>query len=116
MPGGHTRAIFNSKETSRLLNTLEARLCRGGHRERDKTIEGSVELCQEDIECVQRVHKKNSISSSEIREVSEEDTHRVVEYSVGSTSFARAGGCQEGTKTFHLKSKTRVESLRDRTS
>jgi hypothetical protein len=33
------------------------------------------------IEQVQGVHEKNSISSSEIREVSEEDTYRVVEYS-----------------------------------
>jgi hypothetical protein len=54
----------------------------------DKIAEYSVKLCQVGIERVQRVHEENSISSSEIREVSEEDTYRVTEYSVGSARCA----------------------------
>jgi hypothetical protein len=46
-----------------LLNTLEVRLCRGRHRD-NRITEGSVELCQEGIERVQGVHRRNSILSS----------------------------------------------------
>jgi hypothetical protein len=43
------------------------------------------------------VHKVNSILSSEKREVSEEDTHRVVEHSVSSARSALSRSFQEGT-------------------
>jgi hypothetical protein len=52
------------------------------------TIEGYVKLCQVGIKRVQRVHEKNSVSSSEVREVLEADTYRVVEYSVVSAGCA----------------------------
>jgi hypothetical protein len=60
---------------------------RKAHREH-KITEDSIELCKEGIEQVQRVHKRNFVSSSEIREVSKEDTYRVSEYSVGSARRA----------------------------
>jgi hypothetical protein len=37
----------------------------------DRITEGYVKLCQEGIERVHRVHRRNSILSSEIREVSQ---------------------------------------------
>jgi hypothetical protein len=77
VPGGHTRAIKNLRGTSRLLNTLEGKLCRGS------TERG--ELCRAlpGGHCAgASVHKENSLLSSK-RRVSEGDTHRVVEYSGG---------------------------------
>jgi hypothetical protein len=44
----------------------------------DRITKDSMKLCQEGIDRVKRVHKKNSISSSEIREVSKEDTYIVI--------------------------------------
>jgi hypothetical protein len=60
---------------------------RKAHREH-KITEDSIELYKEGIEQVQRVHKRNFVSSSEIREVSKEDTYIVSEYSVGSARRA----------------------------
>jgi hypothetical protein len=52
VPGGRTRAITNSRETSRLLNTLEEELCRESI-EGNRFTENFVELCQVGIEWVQ---------------------------------------------------------------
>jgi hypothetical protein len=51
VPGGHTRIVQDSGGASRLLNTLEEKLCREGTK--DRVVEYSVELCQVGIEQVQ---------------------------------------------------------------
>jgi hypothetical protein len=66
----HQRNHKLKGEASRLLNTLEVKTVQRRAQRENKITEDSVKLCQEGIERVQRVHKKNSISSSEIREVS----------------------------------------------
>jgi hypothetical protein len=66
--------------SSRLLNTLEERLCRGGTK-RNKIVEDFVELCQEGIEQVQGVHKRTLFRVQREEKCQGEDTHRVVEYS-----------------------------------
>jgi hypothetical protein len=65
----HQRNHKLKGEASELLNTLEVKTVQR-KAQRDRITEDSVKLYQEGIERVQRVHKKNSISSSEIREVS----------------------------------------------
>jgi hypothetical protein len=84
----HQRNHKLKGEASRLLNTLEVETVQRKEQREGINIEGYVKLCQVGIERVQRVHEKNSVSSSEVREVSEEDTYRVVKYSIGSTRCA----------------------------
>jgi hypothetical protein len=48
-----------------MLNTLEEGLCRGGQRRRQNHCEILWKLCQEGIERVHRVHRENSLLSSE---------------------------------------------------
>ena len=71
--------VNNSRETSRLLNTLEEKLCRGSTERKSHW-----ESCRA-LSGVHRagtsVHKENSLSSSK-RRVPKEDTRRVVEHSV----------------------------------
>jgi hypothetical protein len=57
----------------------------------DRTTEGSVKLCQKGIEHVHRVHRRDSISSSERRSVERED--KISENSVKL--------CQEGIEKMH---------------
>jgi hypothetical protein len=78
---GAPEKSWTREEASELLNTLEVKTVQT-KAQRDRITEDSMKLCQEGIERVQRVKKKNSISSSEIREVSKEETYRVTEHSV----------------------------------
>jgi hypothetical protein len=48
----------DSKEASRLLNTLEGGTVQRKAQKRNRTTEGSVKLCQEGIERVHRVHQR----------------------------------------------------------
>jgi hypothetical protein len=85
----HQRNHKLKGEASRLLNTLEERLCRGGHREKTKFTEDSVEA-------LPGGHRASAKSAQEelyfeFRDkgsVQEEDTYRVVEYSASSTRSA----------------------------
>jgi hypothetical protein len=74
VPGGRTREFIDSRRSLRVTEYSGGEDCAEEGTERDKITEDSVKLCQEGIERVQRVHKKNSISSSEIREVSRRKT------------------------------------------
>jgi hypothetical protein len=51
---------------------------------RDISNEGFVELCQVGIEQVQGVHKRTLFRVLRKEKCQGEDTHRVIEYSVGS--------------------------------
>jgi hypothetical protein len=82
VPGGHTRIVCRLKgEASRLLNTLEGRFVQR-RAQRDKIEEDFVELCQEGIEQVQGVHKRNSVLSSvRRRSVKEKTLTELLKYS-----------------------------------
>jgi hypothetical protein len=102
--GAPEEVIRLKEEASRLLNTLKERLCRGRHRE-DITSVGSVELCQEGIERVHRVHQRTLFQVLKKGKCQREDTHRVVEYSVkkGSARCASSRRTQEGVKHFFAR-------------
>ena len=57
-------------------------------RGRNRATEGSVELCQEGIERVHRVHQRILFRVLRIGKCQREDTHRVSEYSVGFSRCA----------------------------
>jgi hypothetical protein len=83
VPGGHTIIFTDSRGSSRLLNTLEERLCRGG-TERARVVEyseSSTRWALSRCKCAQ----VNSISSSERREVSREDTPELLNTLVKQT-------------------------------
>jgi hypothetical protein len=85
---------------------------RRAQRRENKITEDSVKLCQVGIERVQRVHKKNSISSSETREVSRRKTLT----ELLNTLLAQQGVLEQEVSrrasNSPLKGETRVESLR----
>jgi hypothetical protein len=68
--GGRTRGIINSKENLKVTEHLGGKTVQRRAQREDRIVEDSVKLCQVGIERVQGVHKENSVSSSEIREVS----------------------------------------------
>jgi hypothetical protein len=69
----------------------------------DRTTEGSVELCQEGIERVHRVHQRNLFRVLRKGKYRREDTHIVVEYSVGSTRCASSRRMPGGHREFSFQ-------------
>jgi hypothetical protein len=69
----------------------------------DRTTEGSVELCQEGIERVHRVHQRTLFRVLRKGKCRREDTHRVVEYSVGSARCASSRRMPGGRKEFSFQ-------------
>jgi hypothetical protein len=69
----------------------------------DRTTEGSVELFQEGIERVHRVHQRTLFRVLRKYKCRREDTHRVVEYSVGSARCASSRKTPGGRRDFSFQ-------------
>jgi hypothetical protein len=69
----------------------------------DKTTQGSVELYQEGIEKVHRVHQRTLFRVLRKGKCRREDTHRVAEYSVGSARCASSRRIPGGHEAFLSK-------------
>jgi hypothetical protein len=70
---------------------------------KDKTIEGSIELCQEDIKRVHRVYQRNLFQVLRKGKCRREDTHRVDEYSIGSVRCASRRRMPGGRREFSFQ-------------
>jgi hypothetical protein len=81
---------------------------------RNKTTEGSVELYQEGIERVHRVHQRTLFRVLRKGKCRREDTHRVVEHSVekGSARCASSRRMPGGREVFLYKKYFRFELLK----
>ena len=69
----------------------------------DRNTEGSVELYQEGIERVHRVHQRTLFRVLRKGKCRGEDTHRVFEYSVGSARCASSRRTPSGCKEFSFQ-------------
>jgi hypothetical protein len=80
-------------------------------QKRNRTTEGSVKLCQEGIERVQRVHQRTPFRVPRKGKCRREDTHRVVEHSVekGSARCASSRRMPGGHEAFLYKKYFRSE-------
>jgi hypothetical protein len=99
----HTRRIHRLKGSLRVTEYSGGGTVQRKAQRRNRTTEGSVKLCQEGIERVHRVHQRTPFRVLRKEKCRREDTHRVVEYSVGSARCASSRRTPGGRKEFSFQ-------------